>query len=205
MTAANRPRPPRTALASRPSAAWTLGAGLLLVVAHPSEELRGQTWPVRPEVSAGGVIGWLRGVVGRVSLPTPLADAILLTPKVELSPRLSSGGCDTSLNNPECTDRPGAETIMSVGVALGAQASGNIRPFPYVEAGGWLVHRFSSGLGATQRRDFIAPAIEAGFRSPAPWGRWSVAVRWRWIDHSRAADGSSELALLLGVIPGKPQ
>jgi len=88
----------------------------------------------------------------------------------------------------------------SAGVTLGMQ--GGSRGRPHLEVGGGLVHRFSTQLRDLERRDFVAPVIEIGLRPPAPWGRWAVSLRWRWLKLSRLGDGESEFALFLGFIPG---
>lgn len=201
MTTANRNQTARICRLRRTTTWLTLTEvpAILLCLVVPWKELGGQVSQVRPEIAAGGVISlWLRGFVGRIGLPIPITRHALLTPEIDFS-RLHKGGCD--LVDTPCLERPETESIGSAGVTLGIQAGSRSRP--HLEAGGVVVHRFSPDLSNVERREFLAPVIEAGIRPPARWGRWSLSLRWRWIDPSREDGGFSEFALLLGFIPGK--
>lgn len=197
MTTANRNRNPNGPRSGRSTVALTAAIGSLLLSAVPSQRLQGQARTLRPEISAGVVL--VRGLIGRVTLPVPITRHIVVTSGADLV-RMRKGGC--LLIDSLCLERPATEFIGSAGFALGLQASSRARP--RIEVGVLLVHRFSADLPDGDRRTLPAPSIEAGIRPPAPWGRWSLAIRWRWLDRSRLEGGISEVALLLGlVVPGK--
>lgn len=46
------------------------------------------------------------------------------------------------------------------------------------------MHRFTSRLPGTERRDCFALVIEIGFCPNAPWGQWTVSLRARWLPYS---------------------